>query len=593
MDSIKEHMRFGNFSKALDDLISLVHEENFSSLTDILEGILEIQNTGHNLTKEQLQKIKPLLDVYDDNVLELTIDIYTNTLIKDMSLIDDEIELILSKVIDFEPIVRNKFVDFLITIFFKCSKYEKQIVRGLISCLSDELWKIRKKIVIFLNKLVSQRPFLIKEFDKELEVLFDDTDIDVIKESLDFLLRLFIETYSIEDIKYLIKTLPERDWFAQEKILFLTGKVGSVKKELIKPVLKDLVLLLDHDDFLINKTISKIIEEIMEYHVDLFDDTLFSFIRNDEIDNLEAIEQLIRFSIIKHGFERFNNLFTIITPLDESIIITFNNVIRKLYDDHPKFVESLFSQLIEEILKNLNISNYTKLRMILKPNPQYNIYLICYNALNKKEVLENPELEKLRKELVSFLYESIPELSFQNLQNWLDSKLKKGSVTFDEICDKFHIHKYQLLEILKTLLKNKMLNVIIFNDTLDLLKRAPTLKTDLFFLKSWKNIPSLEKLENYLLLSVQIKNVSSEKILNLNVFLDYPQDIFVKFENKEKSNKIPEILERDQRFMLNWLFQKRHDERFNTKSSTINLITIYQKQGKTFSMRKKLDILLI
>ncbi|MFW9877234.1 MAG: hypothetical protein ACFFG0_29440, partial [Candidatus Thorarchaeota archaeon] len=393
--------------------------------------------------------------------------------------------------------------------------------------------------------------------------------------------------------KYLINTIPERDWFAQEKILFLIGKVGYVKKELIKPVLKDLVLLLDHDDFLINKTISKIIEEIMEHHVDLFDDIFFSFIRNDEIDNLETIEQLIRFSIIKHGFVRFNSLFTLISPLDESIIITFNNVIRSLYDDHPKFVESLFSQLMEEILKNLNISNYTKLRMILKPNPKYNIYLICYNALNKKEVLENPKLEKLREELVSFLRESIPELSFQNLKIWLDSKLKKGSVTFDEICDTFHIHKYQLLEILKTLLKKKMLNVIIFNDTLDLLKHAPTLKTDLFFLKSWKNIPSPEKVENYLLLSVQIKNVSSEKLIDLDIFLDYPQDIFIKFENKEKSNKIPDILERDQRFMLNWLFQIRYDEIFNTKSSSINLITIYQKRGKTFSLRKKLDILLI
>jgi hypothetical protein len=586
-------MRFGNFSKALEDLISLIHEENFSFLTDILEGIIEIQKTGYNLTKWQLQKIKPLLDSYDDYVLELTIDIYTNTIIKDMSLIDDEIDLILSRITDFEPIARDKFVDFLIVIFSKSSKYEKKIVKGLISCLSDELWKIRKKVVIFLNNLVSERPHLLKEFDKELEVLFNDTDIDVIKESLDFLLRLFIETYSIEDIKYLIKTLPERDWFAQEKILFLIGKVGYVKKELIKPVLKDLILLLDHDDFLINKTISKIIEEIMEHNVDLFDDAFFSFIRNDEIDNLDAIEQLIQFSIIKYGFNRFVSLFKLITPLDESLIITFNNVIRKLYDDHPKFVESLFSQLLEEILKDLNISSYTKLRMLLKPNPQYSIYLICYNALNKKEVKSNPELEELRQELVSFLYESIPELSFQNLKIWLDSKLNNGSVTFDEICDKFHIHKYQLLEILKTLLKSKMLEIVIFNDTLDLLKNAPTLENDLFFLKMWKFIPNSEKLEDFLLLSVQIRNVSSEKIKDLEIFLDFPEDIFIRFDNKDKDNKIPEILERNQRFMLNWLFQKRIDKIITLKSSSINLIAIYQKQGKTYSMRKKLDILLI
>jgi len=586
-------MKSGNFSKALEDLISLVHEENFSFLPDILEGVLEIQKTGCNLTKEQLQKIKPFLNTFDDNVLELATDVYTNAIIKDMDLIDGEIDLIISKVVDFEPIVRNKFVDFLMTIFFNCSKYEKQIIKGLITCLRDELWRIRKKIIEFLNNLVSERPILIREFDKELDILFDEKDIDVIKEGLDFLLRLFIETYSIEDIKYLIKSIPDRDWIAQEKILFLIGKVGIVKKELIKPVLRDLVLLLDYDDFLVNKTMSKIIEEIIEHHVDLFDDTFFSFIRNDEIDNLEAIEQLLRFSIIKHGFERFYSLFKFITPLDEPIIITLNNVIRKLYDDHPKLIESLFSQLLKEILKNFNISNYTKLRMILKPNSQYKIYLICYNALNIKGVLEDPDLEKLRKELVSFLYESIPELSFQNLKIWLDSKLKKGQVTFDEICFKFHIHKYQLIEILKTLFKKKMLNAIIFNNTLELLKHAPTLKNDLLFLKLWKFIHRSEKLEYDLLFFVQIKNVSTEKITDLDIILDYPQDIFIKYENKEKSNKIPEILERDQRFTLNWMFQKRHDEIFNPKSSSINLITIYQKQGKTFSMTKKLDILLV
>jgi len=586
-------MKSGNFSKALEDLISLVHEENFSFLPDILEGVLEIQKTGCNLTKEQLQKIKPFLNTFDDNVLELATDVYTNAIIKDMDLIDGEIDLIISKVVDFEPIVRNKFVDFLMTIFFNCSKYEKQIIKGLITCLRDELWRIRKKIIEFLNNLVSERPILIREFDKELDILFDEKDIDVIKEGLDFLLRLFIETYSIEDIKYLIKSIPDRDWIAQEKILFLIGKVGIVKKELIKPVLRDLVLLLDYDDFLVNKTMSKIIEEIIEHHVDLFDDTFFSFIRNDEIDNLEAIEQLLRFSIIKHGFERFYSLFKFITPLDEPIIITLNNVIRKLYDDHPKLIESLFSQLLKEILKNFNISNYTKLRMILKPNSQYKIYLICYNALNIKGVLEDPDLEKLRKELVSFLYESIPELSFQNLKIWLDSKLKKGQVTFDEICFKFHIHKYQLIEILKTLFKKKMLNAIIFNNTLELLKHAPTLKNDLLFLKLWKFIHRPEKLEYDLLLFVQIKNVSTEKITDLDIILDYPQDIFIKYENKEKSNKIPEILERNQRFTLNWMFQKRHDEIFNPKSSSINLITIYQKQGKTFSMTKKLDILLV
>ena len=70
---------------------------------------------------------------------------------------------------------------------------------------------------------------------------------------------------------------------------------GIKKKELIEPIKKEILLLLDYDDYLVNKKISTIIKEIIEYHPQLFDDTIFPLINNDDLDNLEAIEDILEY----------------------------------------------------------------------------------------------------------------------------------------------------------------------------------------------------------------------------------------------------------------------------------------------------------
>ncbi len=590
---IRIDIKFGHLEKALKDLISLIHEDNFLKIHEILGGIQEIQEAGLNLNPEQFQKIKPFIDSYDENIQEIAINLYTNNILKNNFLLNTEIEFVISKLHDFEPLIREKVTDLLIKVFYDFPEHEKIILSGLINCLRDEIWVIKKKIIEFLNELTLKKPKLIREYDKELEILFDEKDIDVIREILDFLLRLGLETYRIEDIEKLISSIQKREWVAQEKILFLIGKLGIKKKELIEPFRKDLVLLFDFDDFLVNITMVKVIEEIIEYHGDFFDDVFFSFINKDEIDNLEAIEEVLSFSLLKHGFERFNSLFKRLTPLDYQVFATINNVIRKLLKINIELIESCFTQLINDIAQNIDETIYLKLRMILSPNPQYNLFLTCYNALNKLGKLTVEENEKWRMRTIRFVRNTMPELGFLTLNNWLENKLKEGPVKVDDVCNKFHIHRSKLLHILKVLLVKKKIIAIIDNDTINPIEDLKEIQGDLLFLKKWEILRSPKTLDYEIKLYVKIKNKSQDNITDLSIIIDYPSNLFIESEYKDQDKNIPKTLEPDQEFILEWLFQKPNNQILNPKSSSMKVILLYEKQDKLFSIVKKLDILLM
>ena len=66
---------------------------------------------------------------------------------------------------------------------------------------------------------------------QRIQVILDEKDIDVIREGTDFLLKVYMKTYSVEDLQNLIKTIPIRDWIAQEKIFFLITHLGIKRKE--------------------------------------------------------------------------------------------------------------------------------------------------------------------------------------------------------------------------------------------------------------------------------------------------------------------------------------------------------------------------
>ena len=580
----------GNLSGALFDLFSLLSEENYSIIPTILEGVIDVMERNFYLLDDHLQKLKPYVESYDENIQELAIKIYTDSLIQNPTLFRTEAEFAISKLRHFEPTIREKFVDFLIRIYSEYPDFELHIIKGLILNLNDEFWNIRIKIVNFLNGVLMDRPQIIKAFDKELEILYEENDIDVIGEIHDFLLRLFIETYSLSDVEILIKSITNRDWISQEKIIKLIGKLAISKKDLIKPYTMDILILLDHEDFLVNKAIMETLKEIVKYHADLFDESIFILLNNDEIENMDAIEDLLEDSINHHGFTRFFQLFNFITLLDIQVIITMNSVIKKLYLNDPRVVETLFSDLIKEAIHTLNMPSYTKIRMLLKAIPQYDIYYNVHQTLNNLRVIDNFEAETLKLELLGFLSETLPELDYLHISAWLESELPRGPVSIEDLCSKFSIHPSKVLDILSVILKKKMLDAIISNNIIELVQNKADENDDVLFFKQWKIRRKPNLFEYQITLFLQIKNVTNNLLTDVNIFIIYPKDAL---EKNKPHQKFPITLEPNESFTTYWIFQRKREDFSEAKSRRLKVVTIYKKMGHLFTRTKDLDILFL
>ncbi|MBN1799865.1 MAG: hypothetical protein JW891_00065 [Candidatus Lokiarchaeota archaeon] len=519
--------------------------------------------------------------------------VYTNAIIRNMSSLQNEVGDILFKMRYLEPVVREKVIDFIINVYSDISNFEKQILHGLISGLKDDLWNIRKRIIEFFNDIFLDRPKLINEFDEKLQVLLEEKDIDVMREGLDFLLRIYTKSYSSEDLEKLLKSFLQKDWIAQEKILFLIEKLAIKRKELIKPITSDLVRLLDHDDYLVNKAVRKTIEDIMEHNIEIFDDVFFSFITEDQIDNLESIEILLRHSILKFGFNRFYNIYSKFSVEDDQIKKSLINIIRKISTNNPKISEKIFSQLIKKVLENLDLTNFNKLKGLLSRNNQYPFYLTCLNALKDSIPLLNPEQEQRRLELIKFLSDSIPQININELSDWLSSSLQNGPIQIDTICSHFNIQKIHLIEILKKLMEDGQLRAIIHDDTIKPKESIVEPITDIQFFKQWKVFQNPGEEEYRIKLSVQLKNMSGKKITDLKIVLDVPQVLLVEEKSKEEINNIPSILDENQQLVITWMFKKYYERESRPISSRIKVIIIYQKEDKAFSIKKRLDVLLL
>lgn len=518
---------------------------------------------------------------------------YINIIDNNSTLLNDEIDYILSRIKHFERIVREKFIEFLIGIFTKNPDYENKIIMGLIGCLKDEFWNIRIRIIEFFNNIIDKRSEFFRDFDEELKILLEEEDLDVKWEILEFLFKHIIGTYSTNKIKDLITSIKDHNWVVQENIIFLVSKIGIKESELIKPIIKDIVLFLDHDDFLVNQAIFNAIKEIIEYHVDLFDEAFFFYLKDENFDNLEAIENLLKFSINKHGFLRFYYLFTTVTILDVQIMVNLTNIVKKLYLENPKFVESLFSQLGKITLEKIDMNIYTKMRMFLKAVPKYHIYLDIYNTVNQLEKFEDFEADSLRKELVVFLSEMIPELDYVNLSEWLSLELKKREIHIDEICSKYNIHKSKIMDILLMLLNKRMIEANISDNFVMPIKQIKKSKDDLLFRKQWKYIQRAKNFESVIKLYIQIKNISSDKIIDLQIILDYPKDLFIKGRSDSEMINIPKILNPGQDFILNWNFLKHFNESSGIFSRRLTVIALYKKLSRIFTIKKELEILLV
>ena len=558
-----------------------------------MDGIQEIQKKGNYLSKEHLTKIKQLIDSYDEHVQELSIKLYINIINNNSNLLNDEIDYILSRIKHFERIVREKFIEFLIDIFNKNPNYENKIIIGFIGCLKDEFWNIRIRIIEFFNNIIDKRSEFFRDFDEELKILLEEEDLDVKWEILEFLFKHIIGTYSPDNIKDLINSINKSNWVVQENIIFLVSKIGIKESNLIKPITKDIVLFLDHDDFLVNQAIFNAIKEIIEYHVDLFDEAFFFYLKDENFDNLEAIENLLKFSINKHGFLRFYYLFTTVTILDIQIMVNLTNIVKKLYLENPKFVESLFSQLGKITLEKIDMNIYTKMRMFLKAVPKYHIYLDIYHTVNQLKKFEDFEADSLRKELVAFLSEMIPELDYVNLSEWLSLELRKREIHVDEICSKYNIHRSKIMDILLMLLNKRMIEANISDNIVMPIKQIKKIKDDLLFQKQWKYIHRAKHFESVIKLYIQIKNISTDKIIDLQIILDYPKDLFIKGRSDSEMINIPKILNPGQNFILNWNFLKHFNENSGVFSRRLTVIALYKKLNKIFTIKKELEILLV
>jgi hypothetical protein len=585
---IKRKMERGDFKTALNELIALINDDNYSILSQILEGILELQIKGTSLTDDQLEKIKPWIDDFDDAIQEYAVKIYSNKINKELNSIYNELTFLTSKLDDLEIGVKEQVVGFLIKMYYNLAEKEKDMIKGLISSLTDESWNVRMEIIRFLDEVLINKPNVLKDFENQLQVLYEEKDVDVKKEGLDLLLRLFIKTYSVEDLKKLIQSISENEWLTQENIIYLIGKLGIYRKDLIKPLADDLVLLLDDDDYLVRDTIKNRIQDILDHHEDLFDDAFFTLVENEEIDNLEAIEELLKFSIFKNNFERFYKLFRDIDPNSENLMKLFNNVLRKLNLHDKELTHSLISQLTERILKDLSDQNYFKLKEILREIPQDNIYAPCYQVLNEIDFIDNRKAEERRQLLLEFLLEKKPELSFNKVKKWLQAKLVDGPISIREISDKFNINVDEIGSYLDNIITSDELNAVISNDIIA--PRAPTSlekeERDLLFLKKWKVSDEYD-----IKLFIQIRNVSESIIRDLTIDLEYPTELFeISAENQGETKK---LLEPNQSYILTYNFEKKSERGVNPEISNVKIIFNYEKNGTFRTIEKFLDVLLV
>ena len=590
---IKEKMKSGEFQVALDDLVSLVDQENYSQLPQILEGILEIQEKGFSLSKEQLKRLKPFIDDFDESIQNSIVQIYMNYINKEIKSTEKDISMLISKTDNLEIDVRKKLISFLIESYYNLFEKEKIIINGLMSNLQDGSWDIRKRIIHFLDDLLINKPELIKNFEDQLTVLYNEKDVDVKKEALDFLLRLYIKTYNEEDIRNLITLIPEKKWNVQEKIIFLIGELGTHRTDLIKPIRKELLYLLDSSDYLVSDAIKEVLGKIMDVQTNIFDETFFEVIENKEIDNIGAIEDSLKSSIIEEGFDRFYNLFNLIDGGSNTMINTMNTIIRKINSTNPDLINPLFSKLTRKLLENLNTENFLKLKRLLEGNPKYSIYFNCYEVLTDIDLIDDSEAEKRRKALINFLLEQKPELNFSNIQRWLEVELTHGPIKINRIVEKFRVNESKLKKYIEKVIDTGELNAVMSNDTIAMKFKSPDEEEDLLFLKKWKieeNYKGTHK--SQILLFIQIRNIKNQLIKDLKIELDYNKELLeFSLENQDFPIK---VLGPGESLILTYALKKKVEKRVSDPNkSNININFIYEKNGKSHKIEKDLDVLFL
>jgi hypothetical protein len=596
LDVIAEKIKNGNFTEAISDYYSLITETNEPMFQIIFGSISEVlENENAKLNESQLNVIKPFLDKQDDEIKDVVTEIYIKAIKRNPGLLLKESEFLVKKASEAEN--RGKYLDLLTSVYSKIPKDGQLLItKFLISRLVDPLWINRMHLVEFFNRNLKNYTEIMKSVKTDFLILLGERDLDVIREDLDFLLNLIIMTYDENDIKELTTLISSKDWYAQQKLLWLIGKIGIQNTNLIKSSLPIIVKLLDHDDYLVAQEAGGKIEEIMNENPDLFDSLFFNLLQKEEIDNIQEIERLLKASIIHGGFQRFYQIFQKISPiLHITILKNIQYIVKSLSVSHTTFVKNLFKELTAVMLKDFSMDSFIKFKALIEQIPIYDIFLTSFSLLNEHgSYQKNPEWESHRKDLIAFLLEIMPELNHLNLSIWLSKRIKQGPVKIEELCQKFTMQKDQLMEIIRILIEKNILDAIIENDQIE----TPTLenivdsKPDLAFEKQWQVHQNLEDLVPEPKLFVKIKNISGVPIKKVNLVLVYPKNIFTLLGTMTQ-RVIKNGLEPNADVVVSWVFRKKLDEVRKASLAGMKMMIIYEKEGKFSSFVKKMDVLIL
>ncbi len=595
IEVIKSKMSVGDYSGALDLYFAAINDENETALPLILNEIRGLLTKNVTFSTEKLEIIKPLISSIEEDVQELAIDIYTKAIKKTPALILKEIDFCKEKISDFENIIRIKFIDFLIDLFPLQSdpNIKTTIIKILLGRINDNVWKNRLKLMEFLNQQLKNNLELLRPFKVELLKILEEKDLDVANEGFDFLFNLINATFTPDDLFRLVEIIRGMDWIAQEKILSLIGQLGLVKSGMNKDALERMVILLDAEDHLLQQKTFETIQEIMTVHPEFFNEILILTIRDEKIEDIGAIERLLKCSVEMGGYNRFLELFQKFDINQKTLKHSFYNITKSLVNEKPALMEAIFRNLTNEILKNPDPEIFAKYIDCLNSTRNYDIYLICYNLLTEHGPFPEVKNEEQRVNSLQFMLNAVPELGFLNLSTWLKEQLKNGPVAINELCQKFSMKRDNVMKVLKKILKQGLVEAIIVEDKIELSsEEMVSPKEDLLLQKRWQVHQVPEEKTADVTFFIKLTNTLKSPLSNFNIFLVYPQDTLV-MTKKSKSLQLKNTMPPGESMIVSWTFHRKGNEKGDARASFVKLVVIYLKEGRVSSLSKKMDVLLL
>ncbi len=202
-DSLRKYLKDKDYVNAIDQYLSIIesNKDDQVIVLDIIERIKKLMETDVLLTLEQNESIKSLIDSDNEEIEELSIEIYLSNLKRNQDLINSEIDYCIKKSHDVEELIRDHFLDFIIEIFPLHPDFQYSIIEALITDLNDKSWNNRLKIIDFLNKSLSTFQSVLKEHHQDIEIIFDEKDLDVVREVQEFLYNFILSSYTPTEIQ--------------------------------------------------------------------------------------------------------------------------------------------------------------------------------------------------------------------------------------------------------------------------------------------------------------------------------------------------------------------------------------------------------